>query len=155
MTTKYADNYKAAEIDQPKVKYPSNLGYGKYRIAYDTIDFAVDNALIGDDIVIANVNAASVVTSNFKLYTDSVGMTAASTLQLGVLTKAATPVFTALATASVLTTADTPVQFDSIDAVAAAALPFSVAEDSYLVLRVAGANPIAGLVKAEVHLTVE
>ena len=155
MALVYADNSQNAYVEQPPVKAASNIRYGKERVFYDTIDFSASNASIGDDVVIGSLTVGATVWGDFSVYATT-GMTASSTVQLGFLSKEETPVFTALAGALDVTTADTRVGWSGADSVASAALPASVADqDAWLVLRVAGANATAGVIKAEVSVTVE
>ena len=167
MALVFADNAQGAYVDEPRTIVGSNLGYGKYRVFYDTIDFSAKNAAIGDDVVIANLTTSSTVWSLFRAWATTAIATGA-TLQIGLLNKASGTFYPVSPVLDLETNVNVPVTWDTLDTTAGAALPAVVEEtfegeatrkgresDAWLVLRVAGATADAGVIKFEIPATVE
>lgn len=140
----------------PPVKVGSNRSYGKYRVYYDTIDFSVTPAAVGDDVVIGSLTPGATIWSGFHFWTEGTGMTATSEIELGVVDKK-TGVYSAVSSTFDLTTADSRLGWNGVNAVdsVAAALPRGFADEAWLVVRISVVDATAGVLKAEVPVTVE
>lgn len=162
----FADNAQGAFVDEPRTIVGSNLGYGKYRVFYDTIDFSDKPVDANDDIVLANLTQSATVWSLFRAWSTAV-VTAGATLTLGFVNKSS-GIFYPLGPDFDLTTPDIPQSWDSADIVPSNALPAVVKDtfegeatrkgresDAWLVFRNTGTIASGGVAKFEVPATVE
>jgi len=163
----FADNVQKALVDEPPIKTGANLGYGKYRVFYDTHDFSDEALPDGDDLVIASLTVNSTIWSLYRAWSTT-GLTAATGLTLGFVNRR-TGTFVPLSIELDLVTTDTLVGWDGVDDTSANALPAVVTEafageatrvgreaEAWLVFRnTSGTDITAGVAKFEVPATVE
>ncbi len=166
MALVFADQARGAYVDEPRTIVGSNLGYGKYRVFYDTINFSQNSTLTGDDVVIASLTQSATVWSLARLWATT-ATPATTTMQLGFVNKA-TGTFYPLSQAFDTTEINVPLTWDDAQPDTAADLPAVVEEvfsveatrkgresDAWLVFRTAGDEIDVGVVKFEVPVTVE